>query len=181
MWEGSWACIELLRSPDSWMTSALRDHKVLELGSGIGLLGLCAAAVGAHVLVTDVPAVVETTLRANIEANATDSDAVVANPVAWSGSLPVGDGSIVAQPLNWLADLTDQTSPNDPRDADVLLAAECVWLQDLVDPFVATVASLLRVCPARHTTLTVAFLPLCALTIYLVRVIVFCADNRPIF
>ena len=32
----------------------------------------------------------------------------------------------------------------DPRDAEVVLAAECVWLKDLVAPFVETVVALLR-------------------------------------
>ena len=32
-----------------------------------------------------------------------------------------------------------QNTPLDPTEADVILAAECVWLKDLVEPFVTTV------------------------------------------
>jgi predicted nicotinamide N-methyase len=177
MWEGSWACIELLRRDASWLTEMLRGRRVVELGSGIGLLGLCAAAAGAHVLLTDVPAIVTTTLQPNVAANeahgAADADAAdgssesegVGGPLearaAWRDAVCVGRGYASCQPLNWLEPVGEQscgvdgapvvsgysTYANDPRNAQVILAAECVWLSDLVEPFVHTVATLLHAPP----------------------------------
>ena len=158
MWEGSWACIELLRQSDSWLRVMLAGKRVIELGSGIGLLGLCAAAAGAHVLVTDVPAVVMTTLEANVH----DATATAARSVngqgsktqweeAWNGALSLGRGSVAVQALNWFLALAQQQTPNDPHTADVILAAECVWLQELIEPFVATVTALLMA-PRPHTS-----------------------------
>ena len=52
----------------------------------------------------------------------------------------------MAQALDWARPVDAQRAhngENDPREAEVLLAAECVWLQELVEPFVATVLALM--------------------------------------
>ena len=69
VWEGSWAVIELLRDESSWLREMVHHRLLLELGSGTGLLGLCAAAAGAHAILSDVPSVVEGCTLPNVRAN----------------------------------------------------------------------------------------------------------------
>ena len=63
---------------------------------------------------------------------------------AWLGARRVGTGSASAQPLDWWKAVSSQATPCDPLDAEVILAAECVWLKDLVEPFAETVVALLH-------------------------------------
>ena len=142
MWEGSWAAVELLRKESSWLLDMLRGKRVVELGSGIGLLGLCAAAAGSHVLLTDVPSVVEERLEPNLQHATTGPPIGAAD--GWLDARTLGRGSAAVQPLDWYKRVDEQATPNDPRECDLILAAECVWLRELVEPFVETVVALMR-------------------------------------
>ena len=149
---------------DLWLQRLVRGRRVVELGSGIGLLGLCLAAAGGHVLLTDVPSVVENTLGPNVEGSGPPcatggavkgpgsgsgpsevADAAEADTLSgWREARRVGQGSAATQPLDWWKPIDQQLGANDPRDAEVIIAAECVWLRELIPPFVQTVVSLLR-------------------------------------
>lgn len=114
--------------------------RVLSLGSGVGVLEITAAALGARVLATDLPAVLPL-LTANVDANA----AVAA----------ARGGSITVAPLEWGASLPDTVSCAAPWD--IVLASDCVFWPTLVRPLVATLAAVARACPASppHTFLMI--------------------------
>lgn len=63
----------------------------------------------------------------------------------WAGATPIGllGGTCVAQELDWVRPVREQAAPLDFADADIILAAETVWLKELIEPFVVTVVSLL--------------------------------------
>lgn len=153
MWEGSWALIRLLQAPPGdapggRLSRLVRGRRVVELGAGTGLLGLCMAARGAHVLLTDVRPVVEDTLQGNVTRNrggAGGGGGAVLEGGGWAGAVRVGEGSARAATLDWADPVEAQCEGgNDPREAQVVVAAECIWLQDLLEPFLATVLALMR-------------------------------------
>ncbi|KNE70446.1 hypothetical protein AMAG_14576 [Allomyces macrogynus ATCC 38327] len=154
VWEGAAFLLAFLQRTDCAVASDLRrilaigEHKstarrrVLELGSGTGAAGLGLALLGSDVLLTDVAPVVDL-LWTNVQRNATPVTGEEPRDI-WHAAVPVGLGSAAAQPLNWTFPLPRQSTPNDPRAAQILLATETTWLQELVSPFVSTVAALLQ-------------------------------------
>jgi len=123
--------------------------RCVELGAGCGLVGLAAAAAaGADVLLTDTAPVVHGVLVRNLKHNAAagsngngsaDTSARVA---PWPGAERVGRGSVAASVLDWTRPVRDQLS-GVAACPDVVLAAECVWLAELVEPFADAAAALL--------------------------------------
>ena len=200
VWEGAEVLTRLLEDgcsgdddPDA-STPSLRSRvagkRVLELGSGVGLCGIAAASAGAHVMCTDLEAVVEGVLYRNIGENtSTDDDEVQAasSSQPWRAGERIkggNSGTCVAQVLDWTKSIDDAmvaqgrlcrrrrvlsredtsgarwpcigdgtaaddddvvaSCVNDPRDCELVMAAECLWLRELVDPFCDTVTSLMR-------------------------------------
>jgi len=216
VWEGAAVLVRHLGECEA-LRARLRGRRVLELGAGVGLCGLAAAAAGAHVLLTDLPAVVDEVLWENVRRNrrpredddrdgdrdgdgederrgeapaaatsraptTTASPPSSSSSSTWSGAtVPIvgpGRGTAASQALDWTkpvaAQLESQSRiardalsradaeraagdaaaeafwrrradpPRDPRRAAILLAAECVWLRELVEPFAETCAALMR-------------------------------------
>ena len=54
----------------------MQGKRVLELGSGTGLLGLAVAAYGGHVLITDLESIVVAMLNPNVLQNKTTAESV---------------------------------------------------------------------------------------------------------
>jgi predicted nicotinamide N-methyase len=113
-WDGGIVLAKYLeRAP-----ALVRGRRVLELGAGTGAVGLAAAALGAtSVLLTDLPYV-----QANLDANV--------------AALGLASASVAV--LDWTAPL-----PPDLPPVDVVVAADVVWLDELLPPFLATLDALL--------------------------------------
>ncbi|KAK7262857.1 hypothetical protein RJT34_30438 [Clitoria ternatea] len=109
--------------PNSPLFTVLSDGplRILELGSGTGIVGIVAAAtLGANVTVTDLPHVVPN-LRFNAEANR--------NVVGSSG------GAVTVAPLRWgHADDVEAIG----RDFDVIMASDVVYHDHLYEPLLET-------------------------------------------
>jgi len=140
VWEGAEALSSFLtRAPER-----CRGKRVVELGAGVGECGLVAACLGAHVCLTDVRAVVQNVIRRNVEQN---GDGEATTREAWPDSTRVGRGSATRATLDWCEPIPEHPFGTSTtvgfRDADLIIAAECVWLRELLPPFAATAATLL--------------------------------------
>jgi hypothetical protein len=156
VWEGSWFLIHRLVAG---LAAELAGRRVLELGSGTGITALAMAALGAHVLATDLPSVVHGILALNQRVNAAP-DAQTASPSdTWSGAVRIAGragGTLACTPLDWTVPIDAQVSGgNDPRETDFIIACETVWLKELIAPFVDTTVALLSA--PRHPRCLMAY------------------------
>lgn len=124
MWDGAAAAARYMEAAAAEILgSGVRS--VLELGSGTGLAGLAAAA-ALHLptLLTDLPEVLPS-LRHNIAANPGLAGLASAAPLDWRAPRlpPAADRAAAA--------------PGGGSAGRLVLAADCVWLEELVQPFVA--------------------------------------------
>lgn len=131
-------CRDPIKSPLSPVLSVTsncldrRPLKILELGSGTGLVGIAAAVMlGANVTVTDLPHVIPN-LQFNADAN---SDVLKAN-----------GGNVVVSALSWVeAGDVERVG----REFDVILASDVVYHDHLYEPLLQTLYLLLG---GRETT-----------------------------
>lgn len=116
VWDGS---IVLVRHFEAACVQGIAScpDKILELGSGSGLAGLGLATLfeGAEVCLTDIPDALESLSR-NVHLNPMVASRVSVCACDWT-----------CPPLDLLR-----------QPFDLVIAADCVWLEELVDPFVHT-------------------------------------------
>eukprot|EP00026_Physarum_polycephalum_P015444 Phypoly_transcript_16127.p1 GENE.Phypoly_transcript_16127~~Phypoly_transcript_16127.p1 ORF type:complete len:240 (+),score=13.95 Phypoly_transcript_16127:55-720(+) len=117
VWDSSIALSKYLEKVERESVGTFRDKRVIELGSGCGLVGIIAARLGANVTLTDVGGLV-TQLAHNINAN------------------HLG-GNAKARELFWGTDVTEFLPP-----FDYILASDVTWVTHLVEPLVKTMSDL---------------------------------------
>ena len=121
MWDGAVVAAKYLEAAAASLRPQLTPPYVLELGSGTGLAGLAAAmALQLPTCLTDLPEVLPS-LEANVASNPGVAELV----------------SVAA--LDWTQQPADPASLGGPPG--LIVAADCVWLEPLVQPFVACLAS----------------------------------------
>lgn len=101
----------------------LSGLKVLELGCGLGVVGLTAATLGAQVTLTDLPEAL-TLLRYNINENK--------SKIASMG------GYAIAESLVW----GDSTSELLQEEFDLIVLADCVYYEEAVESLIQTLLQL---------------------------------------
>jgi protein N-lysine methyltransferase METTL21D len=110
----------------------IKGKRVLELGAGTGLAGLAAAALGAHVDISDLDYCLPL-IQKNIQhTKLTVKDA-----------LSNGNGIAKVRELDW----TNAQFVQGKDTYDIVLGADIVWLEHLVDPLVAVMEKLLLLNP----------------------------------
>lgn len=117
----------------------IQRKPVVELGSGTGIAGLGFATSGGDVLLTDLDSLVDL-IKGNIARNATSN---IPADSKWQNASIVGTGTAAVQTLDWALPVHTQLNCNDPRRAQVIIAAETAWLKELAPLFVSTVTALL--------------------------------------
>jgi hypothetical protein len=111
-------------------SSNVCGFRVLELGAGCGVVGITAAALGAQsVLMTDLPCVLPL-LQSNIYRN---RNLITTNSTNYAISMQCCECDWYQQPLS--SRIMDFS-------ANVILVADCVWIQELVEPLLTTLRSL---------------------------------------
>lgn len=150
IWAGARLLLESLVWPlesDSprlvyWQQRVHATCNIIELGAGVGLVGMSLAGQGGHVLVTDLPTLVTNAILPNQQRNQKDSAASLSCPVWLSGAVPMGRGWLGATPLDWTKSVHEQLSEEQRQDLDLILASDCVWLVSMLDAILDTVSCL---------------------------------------
>ncbi|RLN98309.1 hypothetical protein BBJ28_00007993 [Nothophytophthora sp. Chile5] len=124
-WDGS---VVLAKYLEHQRRRDIAGSRVVELGSGTGLVGISAALLGAReVILTDLDYVVD-----NLAKNVAQTLQLLANE---GGKV---ECKVSTQILDWFS------PPDDLGNIDFLLASDVVWVEELIPPLVTTFDVLLR-------------------------------------
>lgn len=123
---------------------------VVELGAGVGVVGTYLACVGANVLLTDLPTLVDHAVAPNVRRNGNPpaggrAVADTAGRPPWfrpGTGVPIGRGWAAWTPLDWTVPIDRQLSPGEASSIDFIVASDVVFLVSMLDPLLDTVAAL---------------------------------------
>lgn len=123
---------------------------ILELGSGVGVVGTSLAAVGGHVLMTDLPTLVDYSLCPNIFVNtakgnlSTENNDGCQSPPTWLGSdvSAIHNGWASATALDWTRPVQDQLTTRQTDEVQIIVSCDCVWLVSMLDGLLDSVEAI---------------------------------------
>ncbi|XP_061704652.1 protein N-lysine methyltransferase METTL21D-like [Cydia pomonella] len=119
VWDASLVLAKYLETMCQNKPEFLSGIRVLELGSGLGVVGLTAATLGAQVTLTDLPEALPL-LRLNINENKSKISSM--------------GGYAIAESLVW----GDSTSQILKEEFDMIVLADCVYYEEAIEPLIQT-------------------------------------------
>ncbi|BDA41992.1 probable EEF1A lysine methyltransferase 3 [Coccomyxa sp. Obi] len=126
IWPSSLSLARYAEIEDRHESHCWQGKRVLELGCGCGLVGLCFAALGADVLLTDLPDPLDI-VRDNIALN--------------SDTIASAGGNAAAQAFVWGKTDVSELTP-EWRTPDIIVAADVVYRRELFQPLLHALKSL---------------------------------------
>ncbi|XP_049804793.1 protein N-lysine methyltransferase METTL21D-like isoform X2 [Schistocerca nitens] len=111
VWDAAIVLAKYLEVENSRNKSWLKGSSVVELGAGLGCVGLTASCLGAHVTMTDLPEIMPL-MRHNIDVNRH----------LWTQS----GGSATAEILRWGEEVSEV------KEISLLLLADCVYYEEVL-------------------------------------------------
>lgn len=160
IWAGTRLLVESLLWPcqndhprlSYWQQRIQDGIAVVELGAGVGVTGTMLATAGAHVLLTDLPTLVEHATLPNLYLNSFACDeSDVSTPPPRQDRLIIGRGTAHAAVLDWKQPLLQQLTRKQLANVELIVASDCVWLVSMLEALLNTVASIFKVCSQCHS------------------------------
>lgn len=131
---------------------------MIELGSGVGVVGTYLSAIGSQVVLSDLPTLVENAVGPNLarckaimdkRMASTSSSSIIDNHVfpswlATTDGIRLGDGWAAAIPLDWTRPLHDQMTHDTTSCIEFIIASDVIFLVSMLTALLNTVDSLFR-------------------------------------
>lgn len=129
----------LLRALQQQLSDNNKHTRILELGAGVGLVGMALASFAhAHDLQTDLPVLTEHAIQVNQHRNSAQTDEKNDRPKFLQPyqALPIDSGWVGSCVVDWTVGLKEQLvdAANTIASIDLVVACDCLWLKHLVEP-----------------------------------------------
>mmetsp|Transcript_2142 Transcript_2142/g.4576 ORF Transcript_2142/g.4576 Transcript_2142/m.4576 type:complete len:325 (-) Transcript_2142:26-1000(-) len=173
VWTGSRLLIETLAWPQSGDNERLKEiqkcicsgARLIELGSGVGVVGTYLSAIGSQVLLTDLPTLVENAIDCNLVRNETitssESTSLTNENACPSWLAPdgvrIGKGWANATPIDWLRPLDEQLTKEQSSSIDFIIASDVVFLVSMLNSLFNTVESIFRASSSNKPSFILSF------------------------
>lgn len=172
VWTGSRLLIETLAWPqpgsDNSRLTEIQNRlaggaRVLELGAGVGVVGTYLAAIGANVLLTDLPTLVENAIDCNLLRNkfitASSGISVGGQRPTWlaPNGYNIGKGWADSTPVDWTFPIEEQLSDVQSESVDFIVASDVVFLVQMLNSLLVTVDALFKSSSANNPSFILSF------------------------
>ncbi len=122
-----------------------KDLTILEVGAGIGMVGVALAAAGGRVVISDLPVLTEHGIVPNLKRNCHDGADLPPEDlglIETSECFRIGRGHAEAAVLDWMKPVSEQIPPTAASNLDIIVGCDCLFLRKLLDPLLSTVSTL---------------------------------------